>query len=202
MRLVLIRHVSTEANKNGVLCGRTESPVEDNSWKQIDRIKDILTVYSIGKESSDIKVYSSPSKRTLYTASEVFDVCESQIKSVDDLMETDFGKFEGMSFSDIEKEFPEEYSKLVSEGIDYRFPKGESVEDTYNRISDFIKSIISEKSDETVFIVSHGGAIRCIISYLMDRDYSTHWKYRIDNGSVSMIEYYDGFSVLSCLNVK
>ena len=82
----------------------------------------------------------------------------------------------------------------------YKYPNGESLEDTFVRVKKEIDNIINNNENSTILICSHGGTIRNIISYLLSGDYKYHWNFKIDNGSITEIEINNNFAVINKLN--
>ena len=105
-----------------------------------------------------------------------------------------------MTFKEIENKFPGEYKKLCEQGNKYRFPNGESTEDSYKRVSAEIDDIINNDKNENILICAHGGSIRNALAYLLNNSCDAHWRYKIENSSVSIVEVEYGFAVLTALN--
>ena len=78
----------------------------------------------------------------------------------------DAGKWEGRFLTDIEKEFPKEYSDWNNAPAVFHAPGGESMAQVYDRVSAAIDDIVRENDGNTVCIVSHGCAIKCMMCYL------------------------------------
>ena len=85
----LIRHAKTRANKEGRLCGKTESELLENEYE----IRKILMSKIIAL--TDPAVISSPRKRAYITAKSL----GYEVLTEEGLSEFDFGNFEGMSSS-------------------------------------------------------------------------------------------------------
>ena len=89
---------------------------------------------------------------------------------------------------------------LSEKGYEYKYPNGESLIDSYNRVCIELDNIISNNDNRTILICSHGGTIRNIITYLISNSYKYHWNFKIDNASVSVVEVDNGFAVINKLN--
>ena len=95
--------------------------------------------------------------------------------------------------------YPKEFQDMIEKGYEYKYPNGESLIDSYNRVCIELDNIISN-NDRTILICSHGGTIRNIITYLISNSYKYHWNFKIDNGSVTILEVQDGFTVITAMN--
>ena len=197
-RLVLIRHASTVANENGLLCGSMETDISEKGRLEIDCLKERIERLKKEENWKLSKVYVSESKRTEET---VKDIENLEIIKIKDLGEIDFGDFEGKTFEWIRNEYPKEYDKLCSEGFDYRYLNGENAIEAYEKNKRAVEYILKDMQDgSTAIICAHGGSIRNILSYMLCGKLENHWNFKIENAKITVLEYDYGFSVLTKLN--
>ena len=197
-RLVLIRHASTVANENGLLCGSMETDISEKGRLEIDCLKERIERLKKEENWKLSKVYVSESKRTEET---VKDIENLEIIKIKDLGEIDFGDFEGKTFEWIKNEYPKEYDKLCTEGFDYRYLNGENAIEAYEKNKRAVEYILEDMEDDsTVIICAHGGSIRNILSYMLCGKLENHWNFKIENAKITVLEYDYGFSVLTKLN--
>lgn len=194
IKLILVRHGTTICNEGGALSGLTDSLLSEKGKSQADKLAEYL------KDENIDKIYTTPFSRTKETVKKLAEIKNIQIEERSQLNEINFGDFEGLSFKLIEEKYPEEVEKMINEGFEYKYPNGESLEETFIRVKNEIKKIISDNDNSTVLICSHGGTIRNIISYLLCDDYKYHWNFRIDNGSITEIEVNNNFAVINKMN--
>ncbi len=65
---------------------------------------------------------------------------------------------------------------------------GESAREFYNRVKSFMKHI--QKEDEgNYLIVTHGGVIRMIYSYILQNNMDFYWNFASRNGDITLIKY-------------
>ena len=193
-KLILVRHGTTLCNEGGVLSGLTDSKLSEKGKLQGKKLAEYL------KDEKIDEIYTTSFSRTKDTVKKLAEIKNIQIKESNQLNEINFGDFEGLSFKMIEKEYEEEFQKMIKEGFEYKYPNGESLIDTFNRVGNEIEKIIKDNKDKTVLICTHGGTIRNIISYLLCRDYKYHWNFRVDNASITEIDVNDNFAVINKMN--
>ena len=180
MRLYIVRHGETDWNKERLIQGKTDIPLNQNGIFVAG-----LTANGYKKAGLRFKkVYSSPLKRALTTAailaSETLVPNESIILD-DRLKEFDFGDLEGHSLREVHPDNsddsvlyqcfyqPEEYRPVLG---------GESYYDIVSRAKDFIeKEILSQswEDDDNVLVVCHGGVIRAFLCALTDKEIKDFW---------------------------
>ena len=193
-KLILVRHATTKDNINGNLSGHIDSDLSDLGNTQILKLNKFLE-----KENIDC-IYTTTSTRTKNTIRDIAKSKNLDIVESDKLKEINFGDFEGMNFEYIKNSFPEEFEKIVQNGFEYKYPNGESLVDSYNRVCKELNYILKTNKEKTILICAHAGTIRNIISYLIGKTHEYHWNFKIDNASISIIDIVDGFPVIQTLN--
>lgn len=194
IKLILVRHATTTCNEDGNLSGLTDSILSEVGKKQAKQLTNYLR-----KENID-EIYATPFFRTKETIKELARIKNIPIIEAKEFNEINFGDFEGLNFNIIKKQYPEELKKMIEEGLEYRYPNGESLKDTFQRIGNKLENVMECNDSKCILICAHGGTIRNIISYLVAADYKYHWNFRIDNSSVSIIEVDNKFAVINKLN--
>jgi broad specificity phosphatase PhoE len=126
----------------------------------------------------------------------------NEVIKVGGLKERCFGIWENLVYSEIKDKYPELHDKWVKDWIEYKIPEGESAREAYNRNTKAVDEIISRHSEGKVLVVTHLGAARFIISYLLGMGIEGSWRFTVNNGTISTIRITDGFAVLSSLNNK
>ena len=178
VKLILVRHALTVDNQKSRLSGHIDSSISEEGKEQIDKITNYLKDFDIDK------IYTTTSSRTKDTVKKLSELKSIEIIEKESLKEISFGDFEGLTFDEIKD----------------KYPNGESLIDSYNRVCIELDNIISNNDDRTILICSHGGTIRNIITYLISNSYKYHWNFKIDNGSVTILEVQDGFTVITAMN--
>ncbi|WP_425446713.1 alpha-ribazole phosphatase [Dethiothermospora halolimnae] len=188
MKLILLRHGETMANKNKRYSGWTDYDLTEKGKKQVD-----AGIEKIIGEDIDY-IYSSPLKRTLYTANIIGSKFNKEVKVDNRLKELNFGIFEGKTYKEIRNEYKEESKRWIDDYVNYRIPEGESLMDVHSRIANFLGEI--KNTDKTYVVVTHSGVIGVILTTLLDLKLEKMWNFKIDPGCVVKMEYNDGFGVL------
>ncbi len=194
VKIYLVRHGETEDNRNHQLCGWSNPPLNEKGRQQAQKLALFL------KNQSFDAIYTSGLKRTDETAKLITQVKEGSISFMEELRELHFGDFEGDTMINMEKKHPKLYQQMRDDFIGFRFPNGESLSDMHHRVTTAIEELIAKHKDEEILLVVHSGVIRSIIAQLITGDIKKHWNFKIEHCSVSIIEAYEDFNLLSKLN--
>ncbi len=198
IKLILVRHAKTQTNYLKKLSGHSETTLSQEGLMQVKRLTRYLSQYKIDY------IYSSPMQRCIETIKDIAEKNNIPFKIMEDFREINFGSLENYTFDDIKKFYPEEVHKMIKEGHSYRYPEGESLIDSYERVVGTIKSILKDTKDDAgdqnILICAHAGTIRNLLSYFVTNDYEAHWHFQIDNASVTIVDITDHFPVITMMN--
>lgn len=192
-KLILIRHGQTDMNKDQLYYGRLDVPINETGKEQAENTHKNLVELEIDYD----KIYSSPMKRAYETA-EIVNYKNLEIEKDDELREMDFGIFEGLSYKEIIKKYPEEMEKLKKDWKTYSYVTGENPFMLQKRALKFLEKIDKNKNN---MVVTHWGIICTLLSFLFSSELEGYWKYQVKNGGIVIIEFADGYPVLCGFNV-
>ena len=109
-------------------------------------------------------IHTSPLKRAMQTAEIINEFHQKELHTDQDLMEMDYGDFEGVSFKkimDVEKDFIDQW---MADPASVKMPNGESLTQLQDRAWRALKRIIDKK--ENALVVSHNFTIATIICHI------------------------------------
>lgn len=192
-KLILIRHGQTDMNKDQLYYGRLDVPINETGKEQAENTRKNLVEFEIDYD----KIYSSPMKRAYETA-EIVNYKNLEIEKDNELREMDFGIFEGLSYKEIIKKYPEEMEKLKKDWKTYSYVTGENPFMLQKRALKFLEKIDKNKNN---MVVTHWGIICTLLSFLFSSELEGYWKYQVKNGGIAIIEFADGYPVLCGFNV-
>jgi broad specificity phosphatase PhoE len=193
MKIILIRHGQTQWNKEELFRGRSDIPLDDVGMKQAKAITKRLSLFGIKT------VYSSPLKRALETAQIIAKRSNLKVKVVDDLIDFDFGEWQGLGLKDVQEQFPETYQKWLKEPYLVNIPNGENLDTVRQRVSKALNKIVKGQQDDVV-VVSHRVINKVLILAALSLDNSYFWQIKQDVGAISVLDYEGGIFALTLLN--
>ena len=193
-RLFLVRHGITEFNSTRRFAGHSDVELSAAGYSQVERLRDRLADEKIDA------VYSSDLKRAISTAEVISSKHEVEILSCSELREINYGDAEGLTFEELGYRHPELAESITNFSLELSFPGGESFKEFIARTCQFLDRLNEHAREETILIVSHGGALRTLVCALLGIDQS-HWrKFRFDNASLSIVETHPRGAIISLLN--
>lgn len=186
MKIYLLRHGQTVMNQSHVLQGQTNS---DLNKKGVEQAKDVgERIRQMGLHFD--RIYCSPLHRTVQTCYYATGMEEDQIILDDRLKEIDLGELEGVRFDSIEKELRDAFMRKP---FDYDAPMGgETIQNVVDRAQNFLEDLKKTENDDTVLIVSHGGAIHGLLFCMTSKPKDAFWLPMIENCALIETELKDG----------
>ena len=192
--LILIRHGATQSNLEGVYYGITDIDLAHQGKKQAQRLAALL------RDEEITEIYSSPLIRAYRTAKIINQYHHLPIKTSEFIKEMDFGRWEGLSYRDVEKMWPKEYKKWCDDWIHTPPPEGRAAIEMYQDIKVFLDEVTGRCAGR-VAVVTHHGCIRMMIAHLLGLSIDQCWRFEVCPGSLSRIRWIDEYGVLTALNV-
>ena len=173
MKVYLIRHGETQWNKQRLLQGKTDMPLNENG-RQVAR----MTAEGLRGIAFD-QVYSSPLSRAYETARLVTEG-RYPIRKDERLTEIGFGVYEGLCCGREGYNIPDpDFVNFFQDPSKYAPPQGgESVQDLINRTMDFLQELAAEPGNQgkTILISTHGAALRSMLVGIQKKPLSEFWQ--------------------------
>jgi broad specificity phosphatase PhoE len=173
VNIVLARHGETEWSRDGRHTGRTDISLTENGVRQATVLRDAL------REWSFARVLSSPLSRALETCrlAGLGDAAQTS----DDLLEWDYGEYEGITTPQIRESRPDWY--LWRDGC----PGGEQAADVGRRADRVIAEV--EGSDGDVALFAHGHVLRVLAARWLGLGPEAGALLALDTATLSVLGY-------------
>lgn len=193
-RLLLVRHGDTEANSAERYWGHTDVKLSAAGLRQAELLQQRLA-----NEKIDA-IYASDLTRAMVTAQTIAAGHHRQVITCAELREINFGEMEGLTFAEVGKLYPDVAELWRQRSFKLRYPRGESVEELNNRVSQFRWRLETHDAAETVLIVAHSASLRLLMCHLMGLAPQHWWQFRLDLASLTVLSTYPGGAILNVLN--
>ena len=195
LKLIIVRHAESQWNPLGRYQGLLDPELTDRGKRQAEALAHEL------KKENIVRVYSSPLQRTRQTAKVITDKLGVPLYREDRVIEIDHGEWSGMLVDEVKEKYPEQFRMWIEEPHRVKFDGGESLEDVFSRVKDFLNTLKDKHKDETVVVVSHTVPIRCMYCALLGVDLSKFWSFGCDNASYSVVSMEEERNVIQKLNI-
>ena len=190
-RLLLLRHGQTELSRQRRYSGRGDPELTDVGCRQAADAARYLS-----QKGGIAAVVSSPLQRARATAAAAADALGLPVDVDDDLIETDFGEWEGLTFLEAAQRHPDVHGAWLRD-TGLRPPGGESFDDVALRVQRARDRIIAAHGAGTVLVVSHVTPIKTLLRLALAAGPTILYRLHLDLASLSIAEFYpdDGASV-------
>ncbi len=151
--LLLIRHGETAWNAETRIQGQLDVPLSTTGFWQAGRLAERLADEPIEA------VVASDFARAWMTAQPL--AHRRRIEAIPDarLRERHFGVFQGLTLTEIAREYPAEFAAWRDRNPDWAMPDGESATSFKARVLQALEEIADGYAGRTVAVVAHGGVL-------------------------------------------
>ncbi len=194
-RFHLLRHGQTELSVERRYSGRGNPALTDLGRRQAE-----AAAQFVATTGGIAAVISSPLQRAYDTAEAAAKALGLDVSVDADLIETDFGGWEGLTFGEAAERDPELHKRWLRD-TSVAPPDGESFDAAAERVGRARARIISEHPGETVLLVSHVTPIKTLLRMALDAGPSILYRLHLDLASLSIAEFYpDGAASVRLVN--
>ena len=184
--VLLVRHGSTEHSLAGRFSGRNELPLDERGQGQARGIG----AHIAALEPIDA-IITSPLLRARQTAAQIAMRTGAQVSVEPDLIETEFGEWEGRTIADVHVKWPDVLAAWLKQA-DVAPPSGESFADVEQRSVAAINRIV---------VVSHVTPIKTLLRLALGAPQETMFRFHLDTASLSIVHYFtDGTGSVRMIN--
>lgn len=194
-RFLLLRHGQTELSVERRYSGRGNPALTDLGRRQAEAAARFLA-----EKGNIAAVITSPLQRAYDTAEAAAKALGLDVNVDADLIETDFGGWEGLTFGEAADRDPGLHRRWLRD-TSVAPPDGESFDAAAERVGRARARIISEHPGETVLVVSHVTPIKTLLRIALDAGPSILYRMHLDLASLSIAEFYpDGAASVRLVN--
>lgn len=194
-RLLLLRHGQTELSVDRRYSGRGNPALTDLGRREAEAAAQYL-----GQRGGVAAVVTSPLQRAYDTAAAAAKVLGLDVTVDDDLIETDFGAWEGLTFTEAAERDPDLHRRWLRD-TSLAPPEGESFDSAAERVGRARARIVTEHAGETVLVVSHVTPIKTLLRMALDGGPNILYRLHLDLASLSIAEFYpDGAASVRLVN--
>ena len=193
MRLLLARHGETGDLRKGRYFGATDLPLSATGREQARSLAAVLP-------AGVARCLCSPLLRARETAQLALAGRDCRLEILDALREIDFGRWEGLSFSEIVARDQGLVADWQRDALAFQFPGGEHTLKFWQRVQEALELIVALPEEE-VLVVCHGGVIRAMLCVLLGLSFDHYLFFAIKPAALTVLEVDGQRGVLQGLNL-
>ncbi len=192
VRIYLIRHGETQWNKSLRYQGHKDVPLSDKGLEQAKKVG-----LRLAGEKIDA-VYSSDLSRAVETAKAIAGHHGLEVSTFQELRETNFGCWEGMTYPEIVAAYEQIMNDWRVKPLETKIPDGECLQEVVDRTNKMFWQLVEQHQGQNIVIVAHGGTNRAIIAGILGMNFNDYWKLKQDNVCVNVVEVFEREKAILC----
>lgn len=194
-RFLLLRHGQTEMSAQ-----RRYSGHGDPELTELGRRQAAAAAKRLSAHTEISAVIASPLTRTRQTAQAVADALGIAPLTHPGLIETNFGAWEGLTFTEAAARDPELHATWLADPT-VPTPGGESFTQVHQRVTQARDELLTSHPGQTVVLVSHVTPIKSLLRTALDVGPQLLFRLHLDLASLSIAEFYpDGNASVRLVN--
>ena len=196
IRLILIRHGQTKWNVGGRYQGQSDIALNEEGIKQARQLAAHFPVSQLDA------IYASDLQRAAKTAEILAKRFGISVQEESAFRELSFGDWEGLTYEEIIKQWPEAIEKFFKAPDTLHIPNGETFVQVQQRAMKRLHEILQENrmGDRTIAIVAHGAILRTILTAQLHIPLRYVWRIRQFNTAVNIVRYDEDLPTVELLN--
>lgn len=190
-RLVLIRHGETAWNRATRIQGHTDIPLSSFGLAQAGRLAEALA------DEAFAAIYSSDLSRARQTAEALAAAQGLPIRFDTALRERAFGRFEGLSWQEIDQGYPEDAARWRRREPDFQVGGGESLNVFSARCLEAARRAAAAHPGQSIALIAHGGVLDCLYRAATRVALDAPRSWQLGNATINrLLSTPDGFTLI------
>ena len=179
----LVRHGETDWNREEVFRGRLDVPLNDRGRLEAGAAGQRLVHAGLAA------VTSSPLVRARETAEIVARACGVEASVDEAFVDMDFGDWQGLRLTEVEKRYPELYQAWRATPAGARIPGAESLTAVRKRAVAAVTALAGRFPEDVLCVVTHRVVSKLVMAWALGLDEGAFWRIRQDTACVNAFEY-------------
>lgn len=190
---VLLRHGQTEMTRAKQYAGHADPALDEAGRRQAAAAAQELA-HRVERGALRVDaIVSSPLRRCKETAAVVAKVLpgELEVREVPELIEVDFGAWDGMTFAEAHARDPELHERWLTDNAATP-PGGESLQTLHRRVRAARQQLQRDFAGKTVLVVTHVNPIKSFLRQGLDAGPTVFHRMFLSPASLSTVDFFDG----------
>jgi broad specificity phosphatase PhoE len=190
----LARAGQSALNKQRRFMGQSDSPLTAYGELQTQALVAGLRRQRI------TQVYSAPQSAILASATVIATARGSDVVVVPAWADQAMGGWQGLTWREASQQFPRDSVARLRDPLHVPPSGGESLAQVATRVMAAWQGLLQVAAGERVVVVTQALPIQIVLCYLLQQPLPNHWMWRIEYGSLTGIDLYNGTPIVRCVN--
>lgn len=182
-RIIAVRHGETEWNATARIQGHRDIALNDKGLWQARRAAQAL----VDADESIAAIYSSDLARAHATAHSIAQRLGQTVQIDARLRERAFGEYEGSTFTDLERAFPDDIARWRARDPLWAPPGGESLAALGERVLAATHQLAERHAGGQIVLVAHGGVLDMLYRSATRQDVDAPRTWELPNASINRL---------------
>jgi len=192
-KITFIRHGSTIYSDENRLSDNLNYP----PLSELGKVEAARIAEWVEKRSPKVdKIYTSSDVRAIQTCKFIAQEYKKDFEILDNLYSRRSGKWNGLTFDQIEKQYPEELKQYHENRAEYWPENGETNVQLSERVRAAVSNLIAENIGKRIIIVTNGDVIQSEICSALGIPIANMGRIYIPCGSASQLSYFEDWTSL------
>jgi broad specificity phosphatase PhoE len=172
MHVLMIRHAESLGNREYRIQGRADYALSMQGIEQAHALGQVL----VSNGWKPTHIYTSSLQRTVHTAEILRDYWATRESTAHltlcpDLQEIKNGILEGLTWAEVQEQYPDLAAALMASSDWIPIPGAESLKAARDRAQQFIQTITTQHNNaDRLWIVTHGGFLQYLVAAIFGSD--------------------------------
>ena len=192
IQLALLRHAQTDLH--GRFCGHSDPSLSAHGREELPTIIGSLSQIELQA------IWSSDLARARETAAPIAKHFGLDYTASHALREMNFGLWEGLTWNQVELQYPDDARAWAEMFPHYRPPGGESFREFQVRVIEQLEQLANHAEPGCMLIVTHAGFIRIAVSWVLGMPDQRISRIRLDYGALTTLARLGNHWTVTALN--
>lgn len=181
-RICLVRHGETEWNAERRLQGQIDIALNPIGLRQARAAGAWLR-----REAGIAALYASDLKRAWVTAECIAEALGLAPRPAPELRERCYGIFQGLTYDEAKRKYPETYAAFERRDPDCDFEIGETLKAMFTRVTARLQTLAAAHAGQSIVVVVHGGVLDIVNRFVRGNPLTTARDFLIPNAGLNWI---------------
>ncbi|MCL2829545.1 MAG: histidine phosphatase family protein [Betaproteobacteria bacterium] len=187
-RLCLIRHGETEWNAARRIQGHTDTALNAKGLRQAEALAARFAALAQQHLATRFSaIHSSDLLRARDTAAPIAAALGCPLNLLPQLRERHYGVLEGLTYDEIQEQFPDAHTALAQRLPEYLPSGGESLAQAFARVSALLAGLCLDHPGGILIIVTHGGILDLVNRFVRQRPLNAPRDFPVPNAALNWL---------------